>query len=205
MGIDPGLATTGYGVLENGACRDYGMVSTSAGTPIPQRIEAIVNRFDTLFRRFRPDACAIETLFFKAVGARSVILTAQLRGALFYMLARRRIPVTELTPATIKLILTGNGRAAKRQMQYMVRALLRVRDPIPDHAADALAAAYCLSKRMRETQYRAAPLQYRRSAPCRKRGVGRSDTASEAILQAKRSDKRSDTAIAVTRRTGSRR
>jgi len=154
MGIDPGLATTGYGVLENGVCRDFGMVSTSAGTPIPKRIEHIVNRFDTLFRHYRPDACAIETLFFKAVGARSVILTAQLRGALFYLLARRRIPVTELTPATIKLILTGNGRAAKRQMQYMVKALLRVRDPIPDHAADALAAAYCLSKRMRNAECR---------------------------------------------------
>jgi crossover junction endodeoxyribonuclease RuvC len=154
MGIDPGLATTGYGVLTNGACRDYGMVSTSAGIPVPQRIEHIVNRFDTLFRRYRPDACAIETLFFKAVGARSVILTAQLRGALFYLLARRRIPVFELTPATIKLMLTGNGRAAKRQMQYMVRALLRVREPIPDHAADALAAAYCLSRRMQNAECR---------------------------------------------------
>jgi len=154
MGIDPGLATTGYGVLENGACRDFGMVSTSAGTPIPQRIEHIVDRFDALLRKHRPDACAIETLFFKAVGARSVLLTAQLRGGLFYLLARRKIPVTELTPATIKLILTGNGRAAKRQMQYMVKTLLRVRAPIPDHAADALAAAYCLSKRMRTEKCR---------------------------------------------------
>ena len=89
----------------------------------------------------------METLFFKAVGARSVILAAQLRGGLFYLMGRRGIPVTEITPATIKLALTGNGRAAKSQMQYMVRALLGIREEIPDHAADALAAAYCLAKR----------------------------------------------------------
>ena len=71
---------------------------------------------------------------------------------------------------------------------YMVRALLRVPDPIPDHAADALAAAYCLSKKIRETQYRTAPSQYRRSAP-----------------RGKRSNERSDPAIAVARRTGRRR
>jgi crossover junction endodeoxyribonuclease RuvC len=149
LGLDPGLAVTGYGLLARGRCLDYGTISSPAGGPLSERIESIVARLDRLVRRFRPDACAVETLFFKAVGARSVILAAQLRGGLFYLMGRRRIPVTEITPATIKLTLTGNGRAAKSQMQYMVGALLGIRARLPDHAADALAAAYCLDKRLR--------------------------------------------------------
>lgn len=151
LGVDPGLAVTGFGILEDGRMVDYGQVSTVVGSPIPERIEKIVSHLDRLLRRHHPQACAMETLFFKAVGARSVILTAQVRGALYYLLARRRIPVTELTPATIKLTLTGNGRAAKRQMQYMARALLGITCPLPDHAADALAAAYCLAKKIKTT------------------------------------------------------
>ena len=151
LGIDPGLATTGFGVLQDGRTIDYGQISTSPETPVPERIEHIVNRLDRLVRRHRPSACVMETLFFKAVGARSVILTAQVRGGLFYLMARRGVPIHEFTPATLKLVLTGNGRAAKRQMQYMVRALLRIPEKIPDHAADALAAAYCLAKKIKTT------------------------------------------------------
>jgi crossover junction endodeoxyribonuclease RuvC len=147
LGLDPGLAVTGFGVLRNGRMIDYGQITTRPETPVPERIERVVSAVDKVIRRHQPGACAVETLFFKAVGARSVILAAQVRGGLFYLLARRKIPAHELTPATIKLSLTGNGRAAKSQMQYMVRALLGIRMKLPDHAADALAAAYCLQKK----------------------------------------------------------
>jgi crossover junction endodeoxyribonuclease RuvC len=149
LGIDPGLAVTGYGLLRNGRHLAHGTISSSPGQPLSERILHITTTLDRHVRKYRPDACAMETLFFKAVGARSVILTAQLRGGLFYLMGRRRIPVTEITPATIKLALTGTGRAAKSQMQYMVGALLGIRDRLPDHAADALAAAYCLAKQGR--------------------------------------------------------
>ena len=98
-------------------------------------------------RRTEPELCAIETLFFKARGARSVILSAQSRGTILYVLARKGIPVHEVTPATIKLSTTGSGRASKQQMNYMVKRLLGLDDKVPEHAADALAAAYCLARR----------------------------------------------------------
>jgi crossover junction endodeoxyribonuclease RuvC len=154
LGIDPGLAETGYGILRNGRIAEYGVFRSNTADTLGVRIASIVERLDRVVRRNRPNACAVETLFFKAVGARSVILAAQLRGGLFYLMARRRIPVTEITPATLKLVLTGNGRAAKRQMQYMVRALLGVKERMPDHAADALAAAYCLTKKIKTTKSR---------------------------------------------------
>jgi len=151
LGIDPGLAVTGFGILQNGRTVDYGQINTEAGTPVAERIERIVNQMDRRVRRYKPTACVMETLFFKAVGARSVILAAQVRGGLFYLMARRGIPITEITPATLKLTITGNGRAAKRQIQYMVRTLLGIQEKIPDHAADALAAAYCLAKKIKTT------------------------------------------------------
>jgi crossover junction endodeoxyribonuclease RuvC len=89
----------------------------------------------------------METLFFKTVGARSVILSAQCRGVLIYVLAGRGVPVEEITPASIKLAITGSGKASKRQMNYMIRQLLRLDDDVQEHAADALAAAFCLARR----------------------------------------------------------
>lgn len=176
LGLDPGLAATGYGVLRDGKYMGHGVIGSPTGMPLEQRIALMGRHLEQVVRRYRPDACAVETLFFKGVGARSVILAAQLRGGLFFVLGRRGIPVTEITPAAIKLALTGNGRASKTQMQYMVRALLRIpgktmrastrprilpgraatgkprlgkrpgTTAIPEHAADALAAAYCLAK-----------------------------------------------------------
>jgi len=89
----------------------------------------------------------METLFFKTVGARSVILSAQCRGVLLYVLAKRSIPVEEITPASIKLAITGSGKASKKQVNYMIRQLLGLADDVQEHSADALAAAFCLAGR----------------------------------------------------------
>jgi crossover junction endodeoxyribonuclease RuvC len=147
LGIDPGLSATGYGIIENGLATEFGLITTDARQPMPERLRSLGDGMEEVVRRNRPTRCAIETLFFKAKGARSVILSAQARGTILYALGRNRIPVTELTPATIKLTLTGSGRASKHQMNYMVKRLLRLGERVSEHAADALAAAYCLSRR----------------------------------------------------------
>jgi crossover junction endodeoxyribonuclease RuvC len=148
LGIDPGLGATGYGVVEDGRALDYGTITTDTKAQVPERLRALGQRLKQVIRRARPEHCALETLFFKGGGARSVIRSAESRGTIIYTLACAGIPVVELTPATIKLAVTGSGRASKGQMNYMVRALLKLGDRVPEHAADALAAAYCLSRRL---------------------------------------------------------
>jgi len=148
LGIDPGLSATGYGIVENGLATEFGLITTDAGQPMPERLRSLGEGMEDVVRRNRPTHCALETLFFKSVGARSVIRSAEARGTIVYVLGRNRIPVTELTPATIKLALTGSGRASKHQMNYMVKRLLSLGERVSEHAADALAAAYCLSRRL---------------------------------------------------------
>jgi crossover junction endodeoxyribonuclease RuvC len=147
LGIDPGLGATGYGVIANGRAVEFGLITTETSEVLPERLRSLGAGLEQIIRRNRPTLCALETLFFKTVGARSVIRSAEARGAIIYVLGRHRIPVTELTPATIKLALTGSGRASKHQMNFMVKRLLGLGDRVSEHAADALAAAYCLCRR----------------------------------------------------------
>lgn len=148
LGIDPGLGASGYGVIDGRQVVEYGVISTRSGGSIPERLQRLAGRLELVIRRSRPTYCAIETLFFRSVGAASVILSAQSRGAILLVLARRGVIVEEITPATIKLALTGSGRASKQQVNYMVKRLLNLDDRVPEHAADALAAAYCFSRRL---------------------------------------------------------
>jgi crossover junction endodeoxyribonuclease RuvC len=111
------------------------------------RLKRIADKLAEVIAENRPERCAMETLFFKTVGARSVSMSAQCRGVLLHVLAEHDIPVEELTPATIKLAVTGSGRASKKQMNYMIRQMLGLTDDIQEHAADALAAAFCLTRR----------------------------------------------------------
>ena len=147
LGIDPGLGATGYGIIEDGAPTEFGIITTDTRQPIAERLRSLGEGLEQVVRRNRPSRCALETLFFKSVGARSVIRSAEARGTIVYVLGRNRIPVVELTPATIKLSLTGSGRASKHQMNYMVKRLLGLGERVSEHAADALAAAWCLSRR----------------------------------------------------------
>jgi crossover junction endodeoxyribonuclease RuvC len=147
LGIDPGLGATGYGIIEDGEASEFGLITTDTSQTTPERLRSLGDGLEEVVRRNRPTQCALETLFFKSVGARSVIRSAEARGTILYVLGRNRVPVTELTPATIKLALTGSGRASKHQMNYMVKRLLGLGERVSEHAADALAAAYCLSRR----------------------------------------------------------
>lgn len=147
IGIDPGLSATGYGVVEEGRLLDFGVISTNSKDSVAERLAELSRRMDRVVSRSRPSYCAIESLFFKGGGARSVLLSAEARGVILAVFGRRAIPVQEVTPATVKLAVTGSGRASKQQMNYMIRQLLRLDDRVPEHAADALAAAYCLAGR----------------------------------------------------------
>lgn len=145
LGIDPGLKNTGWGVIEQSGsrlrCLAYGCIATESGRPDAERLSAIHEGICAVIERFRPREAAIENVYFSA-NARTAFATGQARGVA--MLAAAGLAVGEYGPGEIKLAVVGNGDADKRQVQYMVRAILGLpRDPEPDHAADALAAAIC--------------------------------------------------------------
>lgn len=147
MGIDPGYAITGYGLLDytNGKLRilDFGVVSTKAGTPFEKRMLAIFDGLTQSIEQYRPVSIAIEELFFNR-NTTTAIGTAQARGVAVLCGARAGVPVYEYTPRQVKLAVTGYGLAEKRQVQQMVRIILGLTEiPKPDDAADALAVAIC--------------------------------------------------------------
>jgi crossover junction endodeoxyribonuclease RuvC len=148
LGIDPGLATTGYGVVSGPSRADgayvalaYGTIETLSTTPVPLRLAAIHEQASALLRRFQPSVVAIERLFFGA-NATTAMAVGQARGVLVLAAAQATVPVVEYTPLEVKSALAGFGRAPKAQMQRMVQALLALGSlPRPDDAADGLAIA----------------------------------------------------------------
>ena len=147
LGIDPGYAITGYGVISyernHFKLLDYGVISTKAHTPFELRLLQISTEMDSLIARFSPEIMAIEELFFSR-NTTTAIGTAQARGVLILSAAKKNIPVYEYTPMQVKLAVTGYGRADKHQVGDMVKLLLNLdKPPKIDDAADALAIAIC--------------------------------------------------------------
>lgn len=148
LGIDPGTATTGYGLVrenQNGNLEvvDYGVVETLASLPMPQRLLALHRRLSEIIALHRPQSGAVEKLFFHR-NVTNAIAVGQGRGVALLTLAEAGLPVGEYTPAEIKQAVVGYGGADKNQVQQMVRALLDLPElPKPDDAADALAVAIC--------------------------------------------------------------
>lgn len=145
LGIDPGYATVGYGVIESESGKnraiDYGVVTTPKTDSLPKRLAAISESFNELMDKYKPDAVAIEELFFYT-NQKTAILVAEARGALLLTVYGRYGELYEYTPLQIKQAVTGYGRADKKQIQQMVMRLLRLKEmPKPDDAADALAVA----------------------------------------------------------------
>lgn len=145
LGIDPGLATMGYGVIEaEGQKRkvvQFGTINTRAGCPTPQRLRSIFQGVNQLLDIYAPDDVAFEELFFSK-NVTTGIAVAQARGAALAAVAARTDNVYEYTPMQIKQAITGYGGADKGQMQRMVKALLGMQEIArPDDAADALAVA----------------------------------------------------------------
>ncbi len=148
IGIDPGTATTGYGLvreMQNGSLEvvDYGVVETPANLPMSQRLLALHQRLSEIILLHRPQSGAVEKLFFQR-NVSTAITVGQGRGVALLALAEAGLSVGEYTPLEIKQAVAGYGGADKKQIQYMVRALLDlVEIPKPDDAADALAVAIC--------------------------------------------------------------
>lgn len=145
IGIDPGLANTGWGVVREDGSRvrpvAYGCVSTRADLDLPARLAIIHDNLCEIIDRYRPHALSVEGIYFGA-NASSAVVTAQARGAALVACACMGLAFGEYTPLQIKKAVVGSGRADKAQVQYMVRAVLGLdHDPKPDHAADALACA----------------------------------------------------------------
>ncbi len=162
LGIDPGLAHTGWGIVETrGAlcrARAYGCVTTKASEPIDQRLGKIFAEISRAIETYHPTQLAIEKIFF-GENTRSALATAQARGAAIVACAQAGLAVGEYTPMQIKQAVVGTGAADKHQVIYMVRTVLALdHDPHPDHAADALAAAVCHANlnRTKELSRRAA-------------------------------------------------
>ena len=147
IGIDPGYAIVGVGAVDYRGNKfvgaEYGAITTPAGMPTPERLRIIYSEISEVLDSYKPDAVAIEELFFKN-NAKTAITVGQARGVLVVAAANRNIPIYEYTPLQIKQALTGYGRADKKQMQNMVKMMLGLNAiPKPDDAADALAAAIC--------------------------------------------------------------
>ncbi len=147
LGIDPGLAIVGFGLIEADAGRtrllQYGTVTTPAGLPLSDRLVQLERDTEELLAQLRPDAIAIEELFFSN-NITTGIAVAHARGILLCTAAKSGIPLYEYTPMQVKQAVVGYGLAEKRQVMDMVKRLLKLRSvPRPDDAADALAIALC--------------------------------------------------------------
>ncbi|MGC8782265.1 MAG: crossover junction endodeoxyribonuclease RuvC [Anaerolineae bacterium] len=148
LGIDPGTATTGYGVVEEDAAGEArlvrcGVIETPAAAAMPQRLLTIHQRVAGLIAEARPAAIAVEELFFKR-NVTTALTVGQARGVVLLAAAQAGVPVFEYKPAEVKQALVGYGNAEKAQIQEMVRMLLDLPAvPRPDDAADAVAVAVC--------------------------------------------------------------
>lgn len=150
LGIDPGTATTGFGLVVGADGRaqdlelvDYGVIRTAASTPMPDRLREIYEGLGELIEELRPDAMAVEELFFSS-NVTTAITVGQARGVILLAGAQAGLPVHGYKPNEVKQAITGYGAADKQQMQDMVRMLLHLpAPPRPDDAADAIAIALC--------------------------------------------------------------
>ncbi|MEK7517292.1 MAG: crossover junction endodeoxyribonuclease RuvC [Patescibacteria group bacterium] len=145
LGVDPGIARTGWGVIEcqmsNVKCQNYGCVETSAKHESSERLKEIYNSLTGIIGKYNPDSLAVEELFFNT-NAKTAFIVGQARGVILLAAGQRNIPISIYTPLQVKMAITGYGRAEKAQIGQMVKVLLKLREiPKPDDVTDALAVA----------------------------------------------------------------
>jgi len=147
LGIDPGTATTGFGLIEVLQDKithlEHGAIKTKAKTKAPLRLLEIFKQLQKLIKQHKPDVAAVEKLFF-GVNTKTAFSVGEARGVILLACAEQKLEIGEYTPLEVKMALTGYGRADKQQIQQMVKSLLGLKEiPKPDDAADALAIAIC--------------------------------------------------------------
>ncbi len=147
LGIDPGYAIVGYGVISyrnnHFSVIDYGAITTDAKTPFNKRLEIIYDELTAIIEKYSPEAMAIEKVFYNS-NAKTVIDVSQARGVIMLAAQKKSLPAYEYTPLQVKQSVVGYGRAEKKQVQEMIRRILGLEKvPKPDDTADALAMAVC--------------------------------------------------------------
>ena len=158
LGLDPGPARVGWGVIDTGEkhvaqnarCIAYGVITTDKSMTDSQRLVAVANGLESLIDTYSPDLASVEKLFFSN-NQTTAMTVSQARGVILYVLERSAVPMLEFTPQEIKQALTGYGHADKPQMQKMVQLLLKLPSiPQPDDAADAVAIALIAAQTYRQ-------------------------------------------------------
>ena len=149
LGLDPGIADTGYGIIscEKGKllCLAYGSIRTEAKKDLSERLEILDSELEKLIKKYQPEVVAVEQLFFNK-NVKTALIVGQARGVLLLRIKRSGLKMLEFTPGQVKQAVAAYGRASKNQVQKMVKIILGLKSlPQPDDAADALAAAICSS------------------------------------------------------------
>ncbi|MBN2323180.1 MAG: crossover junction endodeoxyribonuclease RuvC [Spirochaetes bacterium] len=149
LGIDPGVASTGYGVIrcgeKDGVMRlvDYGVITTPPGQILERRLKSIFDGVERIIRDARPDRAATETIFYSK-NIKSLVQVSEAIGVVSLAVCRQGLTLSRYTPLEVKQTISGNGKAKKNQIQSMVARMLNLENPPkPDHASDALAVAIC--------------------------------------------------------------
>jgi crossover junction endodeoxyribonuclease RuvC len=195
LGIDPGTAAMGYGVIDRSGGRlgaiDHGCLVTSPDLPMPDRLLAIHGLLDDLLSLHQPAIVAVERLFFSR-NAQTAMAVGQARGVVLLAAAQHGKPVREATPNEVKSAIAGYGAADKEQVQRMVQLVLGMAElPRPDDAADALAIAVCIANRMGQTDRVNAGVLDRAAVAPIQRGESAYDRAVREALTAERKAERS--------------
>lgn len=147
LGIDPGIADTGFGVIENNcgklACLEYGSIKTNSKIELSDRLEIIHNELNKIIKKYSPNLIAVEQLFF-CKNVKTALIVGQARGVVLLTARQNKLVLKEFTPLQVKQAVSSYGKAEKIQVQKMVKLLLNLKEiPKPDDAADALAIAIC--------------------------------------------------------------
>ena len=147
LGLDPGIADTGYGVIKDEGskltCLTYGSIKTGAKEDLAHRLETLFLSLDKIIKEYKPDSASIEELFFNK-NVKTALIVGQARGVILLALKLNKIPMSEFTPGQVKQAVSSYGRASKNQVLNMVKMILKLKEiPKPDDAADALAIAIC--------------------------------------------------------------
>lgn len=146
LGIDPGLATIGYGVIQKSKileCLDYGCIKTNRSLTTEKRLGKLFNELNVLIEKHKPEILAVENIYFFK-NLKTAMPVSQAKGVILLAAALKKIRIREFTPLQVKMAVSGYGRAEKIQVQKMIKTLLNLKDlPKPDDAADALGVAVC--------------------------------------------------------------
>ena len=147
LGIDPGIADTGFGIIKTNnsklICLGYGNIKTKANTDLSERLKILNFKLDKIIKKYKPDKVAIEQLFF-CNNAKTALMVGQARGVILLCVKQNKLPIVEFTPLQVKQAVSTYGKANKLQVQKMVKLILSLdKIPKPDDAADALAVAIC--------------------------------------------------------------